>query len=839
MWDTKHLRTNRPSVSDLLPWAMLVESGIVQTKKGAFIAAFFANPPDADSLTTEYAMSVSETLNRALSRMGDGWTIWTDVISTPSEDYPTPELSHFPDNLSRAVDEERRRAFRREGAHFENERVFAICYTPPLLHVSKLQTLMYEDTIDNERSILRRVLAGFKGEVDKFQDMVENVMVGNSKLRGAGLQRMRTYKWEIDGQSHEVDQLVNYLNYCATGKYQALFLPKDGCFLDIMIGTRDFWVGEIPLFGDEYITCVAIDGFPIKHTPNITRALNTLDMPYRFTQRYIAMDMATADKQINKLRKRWGQKVRGIQTELLKMKVGSTDKYAEDMNLESEMLQAIAKSGQVSFGWYTAVVVLRDTDPLVLRERARAVERTINACGFGARIEGTNTTEAWRGSLPGDTECNIRRPMVHSYELSDFLPLSGVWTGHREAPCPFYPTGSPPLLFAKTIGAIPFRLNVHVHDVGHTLIFGPSGMGKSSLLNTIAMQCLRYPDIKIWAFDYKFGMFGTVHACGGTHYELAGGDTPQLCPLSDLDTPEQKAWGQEYVEILYNLNSNEKLESEQRVEIRNAIVRMADEGRRSMTDFCLIVQDKKVRSAVSFYTNEGPAGFLLDARKDNVRAGRFNVFETLSLAPLGNKVMLPVLLSLFRKFEQGLDGTPHFLFLDEAWLALGDPVWAHKLHDWLRLLRAKNCAVIMATQSLSDVAESKLVTVIKEQVPTKIYLPNPQAEDEHSKAFYASFGLNTNQIRIIREAVMKRDYYVTSPEGNRLISLDMGPLLKCWATATSEPHVKRFRKLMKEHGHDWKNVHMEESGVHIDDLLRTEHRSYIWRPGLVNETTTG
>lgn len=211
----------------------------------------------------------------------------------------------------------------------------------------------------------------------------------------------------------------------------------------------------------------------------------------------------------------------------------------------------------------------------------------------------------------------------------------------------------------------------------------------------------------------------------------------------------------------------------------------------------------------------------------------------MQLKPLGNKVMLPVLLTLFRKFEQGLDGTPHALFLDEAWLALNEPVWAYKLHDWFRIMRSKNCFVVMATQSLSDVAESRLVTVIKEQVPTKIYLSNPQAEDEHSRAFYAAFGLNSNQIRIIRQATMRRDYYVTSPEGNRLISLDMGPLLKCWATATSEPHVRHFRNLMKDFGDDWKQVYMEESGVDLDSLLRTEQHRYPWQPVLEPEAQAG
>ena len=230
----------------------------------------------------------------------------------------------------------------------------------------------------------------------------------------------------------------------------------------------------------------------------------------------------------------------------------------------------------------------------------------------------------------------------------------------------------------------------------------------------------------------------------------------------------------------------------------------------------------------------------MDAREDRINAERFNVFETLELKPLGNKIMLPVMLSLFRKFERQLDGTPHVLFLDEAWLALSDPVWSDKLYDWLRLLRSKNVAVVMATQSLADVENNRdMLTVIKEQCLTKIYLSNPQAEEQYSADLYRRFGLNDNQIRIIRTARMKRDYYVTSPEGNRLISLDMGPLLKCWATATSEPHVKMFRELMEKHGDDWKRVYMERSGIDIDGLLRPVDDRPYWHPRVVASAGAG
>jgi type IV secretion system protein VirB4 len=142
-----------------------------------------------------------------------------------------------------------------------------------------------------------------------------------------------------------------------------------------------------------------------------------------------------------------------------------------------------------------------DQERATLTENARLITREIQREGFTARIETVNTMEAWLGSLLGHPVPNVRRPLIHTANLADMLPLAGVWTGREENPCPFYPQPAPPLLYAATAGATPFRMNLHVRDVGHTLVFGPTGAGKSTLLCTVALQALRYRGVTICAFD--------------------------------------------------------------------------------------------------------------------------------------------------------------------------------------------------------------------------------------------------------------------------------------------------------------------------------------------------
>ena len=104
--------------------------------------------------------------------------------------------------------------------------------------------------------------------------------------------------------------------------------------------------------------------------------------------------------------------------------------------------------------------------------------KKIQNLGFACRLETINAVEAWRGSLPGDGYRNVRRVLLHTLNLADLLPITSVWAGLRENPSRLMPKHSPPLLFAATTGATPFRVNLHVADLGHTLMCGPSGRGQ-------------------------------------------------------------------------------------------------------------------------------------------------------------------------------------------------------------------------------------------------------------------------------------------------------------------------------------------------------------------------
>lgn len=187
------------------------------------------------------------------------------------------------------------------------------------------------------------------------------------------------------------------------------------------------------------------------------------------------------------------------------------------------------------------------------------------------------------------------------------------------------------------------------------------------------------------------------------------------------------------------------------------------------------------------------------------------VFEIEELMNLGDKNLVPVLTYLFHRIEKALNGDPTILVLDEAWVMLGHPVFRAKIREWLKVMRKANCAVILATQSLSDAKNSGILDVLTESCPTKIFLPNIAAKQEGQRELYSGMGLNETQLNIISSAFPKRDYYIVTPYGRRQTRLALGPKTLAFVGASDKESIARIRELAALHG--WQQIWLKERGA--------------------------
>ena len=323
--------------------------------------------------------------------------------------------------------------------------------------------------------------------------------------------------------------------------------------------------------------------------------------------------------------------------------------------------------------------------------------------------------------------------------------------------------------------------------------------------------------MRVYSFDKGRSLEALTKACGGAHFSIGDRDisTLQFAPLQLIRDPQNHAWAADWIESIMILN-DVQVTPQRRNEIEAAIRNNAAEQSYSLSDFSNTIQDAQVREALKSYTVDGSMGYLLDAENDNLELSSFSCFEIEELMSLNDKFRLPIMFYLFRRIELSLTGAPAFMFLDEAWIMLGHDLFKEKIREWLKVFRKKNCAVVLATQSLSDASKSGILDVLNESCLTKIYLPNPFAREEDATILYKRMGLNERQIEIIATAIPKRQYYYTSPQGRRLFELALGPLSLAFVGVSDGDTLALMYKFIDQFGDDWVNQWLISRGIDIN-----------------------
>ncbi|MGC9215833.1 conjugal transfer protein TrbE [Acidithiobacillus sp.] len=817
MLSLKQYRDKAQGLPDLLNLAFLVDSwptdvgemAVALQKDGSLLTGFRYDGPDLESQSTLDLEALSALWNNAISRLGTDWGVHVTAIREPAEDYIDEAECAFRDPVSRLIEAERRAQFGLESHHYVSRYYLTIVWRTPIdAEVELAQSMVRKKNAAVNES---RVTEAFADTLARYRQTIDVIL---------GIFR-RSYRV----QALDADALLTHVHECLSGSAHKVNAPRIPAYLDALIGHHDFVGGLEPAIDGEEIRVVSVLGYPGVTYPEMLEHLHSLPFPLRYTLRFLPLDPADAVTDMAKLRDRWFGSRANVKSLLAEKVTGQApgELSADDtvVNLAYDAKQAIneARDGHVRFGYFTLTVVLRSRDARLLAERTKAVRAFFDNAGYVSHLETTNTVEAFLGSIPGHLYENIRRPLVHSMNFADFAPKTEIWAGEARCPSPLMklPDGrkAPPLLYAATTGNTPFRLNLHVGDLGHTLIAGMTGGGKSTLLALLAAQWQRYPDSRVIAFDKGMSLYALTEALRGQHYDL-NGPTSELffAPLQRVDDPAEAAFAADWVEALAALQGM-TVTSAERSAIRDAVHGLARESGRSLTALVQMIQHRDIKEALEFYTLTGQTGKLLDAEEDGLRVQDSGLL-TFEMSHLMNgsqamaRVTVPVLLYLFHRIEQMLDGRPTLILLDEAWTFLDNELFLAKLRQWLKELRKKNAAVVFATQSLADLKNSLLLPVVKESCPTKIFLPNRAAASRDLRPLYADMGLNDRQIDLLAMSTPKQDYYLFTPEGQRRIQLGMGPVTLAFCGVSDPREVKRVAELKAQHGDRWPIAWLKE-----------------------------
>jgi type IV secretion system protein VirB4 len=765
-----------------------IAPGVIINKDGSLQKSFRFRGPDLDSATQDELLAITARINNVLKRLQGGWAIFVEAHRIKSQIYPK---STFPDLISFYIDKEREETFS-AGNHYENNYYFTLLYLPPPDHVAKAESWLISQNNGAQNSqemTATHHLQVFKTEATRLFHLFQEVMPEAAELTD--------------------EETVTYLHCCVSLEKHLVKVPEIPMFLDAFLSNKPLVGGMQPVLGKYHLQPIGILGFPGSSTPGIFDILNRLNFEYRWCSRFISMDKVDSLKELEISRKLWFSKRQSIlslvKEVFTKEASAFVDTDALNKSVDSDEAIQEVSDDLLSMGYFTMTVLVWDSGAHKLAQKTEAVVKAINSLGFTTITETLNSQDAWLGTLPGNTRSNLRRPILSSLNYAHVFPLSAVWAGPKVNEC----LKGPVLMHGQTPGNTPFRLSLHVGDVGHTMVVGPTGSGKSVHLALIAAQFRRYPQAQIYYFDKDASVRALTAGVGGDFYDLASeeNDNFSFQPLAHIDQDSEKIWAAEWV---YDFLRGEKVDITPDVKktIWSALssLETSPQDQRTITGLSLLIQNTKIRQALEPATINGAFGKLFDSKEDSLIYGSWQVFEMGQLMNTAAAVP-PTLSYLFHRIEQRLDGSPTLIVLDECWVLLDNPLFAEKIREWLKVLRKANASVVFATQSLQDIENSTIAAAIMDSCQTKLFLPNPNAREERTAKTYYSFGLNDREIEIISLAIPKKQYYYKSLLGSRLYELALRPFTLSYCAVSDRKSQTTIKELLATYGKEQFNEH--------------------------------
>lgn len=397
----------------------------------------------------------------------------------------------------------------------------------------------------------------------------------------------------------------------------------------------------------------------------------------------------------------------------------------------------MAMGGEIAFGTHhLSVMCIADNLKELENSLSMASVELTNTGGVGVR-ERVNMEPAFWAQLPCNDDFIVRSSTINTLNLAAFNSFYNYPTGKK-----FNNHWGDAVTVMDTTSGTPYYFNFHLRDVGHTTIIGPTGAGKTVLMNFLCAQAQKY-QCRLFFFDKDRGAEIFLRALGGEYTVIDPSKKCNFNPLKLDDRGENKTFLYDWLKQLVSVNG--EAITAQDIDLLSRAV----EG-----NFKLEKKDRKLSNIAAFLGMSGPgtlAGRLamwhsggshasiFDNDDDVIDFGKSSVFGFEMAELLKDKASLgPVLSYIFHRINLSLDGTPSMIVLDEAWALIDNPIFAPRIKDWLKVLRKLNTFVVFATQSVEDASKSQISDTLIQQTATQIFLPNLKATDVYKKSFMLS-----------------------------------------------------------------------------------------------------
>ncbi|WP_170565616.1 hypothetical protein [Ruegeria atlantica] len=737
---------------DVVNWDTIIAPGVLLCKDGSYLAGWRVTGIDTESIAPDEVQALRVQIATGLSHLGDAHTLWTVWQRRPR----TPEdlIADTGDIALDILADETNSLFSAPGQVWQDQLTLFLGWSPEHSISSAAELEGFEEARALLESWFDPILA-----LDRIDPPQTGPVFNPDLVRILAA---------LLGENRPAPRL-------GTGA-----LPVG---LDALLAPALFQrsAGGPVRIGDRPLAVMTLSGEREAYLPAPLERVQDLDLPLIWITRHQAMSKQAALARAAWKQKTWSQAGANMLANIEGSGGGTRSLFADRMAARMDETRAVIESGVTGHGNFLSVLLLyggRGAGPETLTRDIRRIRETVQLGGFALTEERTGAVPVLLSALPGHATPTCRDAMVGSQVTADLMPVRGLWPGSPTCPSPLLPPGTRALLPALTRSGELFHFNLHVSDVGHTLIFGPTGTGKSVLLGQLVAAWLRYRDAQVIVFDRGRSIRHACAALNGIFLEPGIGGETGVAPLDQIDRLGA-AWALDWLTNMVRLGIRSQPGPDQIQELRAALDLMIQGGDTSLPRLADLVQDKILRQVFAEWLT-GPHAGLFDRQGSDIAGGlagaRLTVFETHPLFEAREAVALLSLDYIFAEVARRFDGRPTLLVIDEGWFFLDHEVFAERIRFWLKEGRKMNLALVLATQSISDAARSPIITDLLESCPTRLYLASPTATTEVNAPQYRQVGLDNAGIATVAGLRPKREMLMVQDRITRVLGFPLTPV---------------------------------------------------------------
>jgi type IV secretion system protein VirB4 len=592
---------------------------------------------------------------------------------------------------------------------------------------------------------------------------------------------------DYQGAGGKCSEVLEFLAALYNGEMRPVRRPEPHADVGRMLPYRriNFGLDALELKdggGASYGALLSLKDYPDATSPGLTDSLLRAPCEMVLTESY-----APCDRQIARER---------IDLALRRLKSADEEAMAERAELYAA--RDALGGATVGFGDHHLSVLVRADRLDAIDHAAATCAAALADAGAVAVREDVNLEPGFWGQMPGNEAYVVRRSLISSANMACFGSFHGFALGQAEGN-----HWGDPVAVLETTSATPFFFNFHNGDLGNFTIIGPSGSGKTVVMNFLAAQAQRFEPRTI-LFDKDRGAEVFVRGVGGRYSRIAAGQPTGFNPLALPDSPHNRAFLRDWLSTLLAADGPEELAT-----IAAAVdaAYANDAAFRRLSHFRELLagsrrpQPGDLAHRLDAWITGGEHGWLFDNAEDRLDLAASTLGFDMTALLEAPRLRTPVMMYLFHRIEERLDGQPTMILIDEGWKALDDEVFAARIRDWLKTLRKRNALVGFATQSARDALDSRIATALVEQTATMMFMPNARARAED---YCDGFGLTEHELEVIRTLpAHSRCFLVRQPDASVVVRLDLSGMPEVLTVLSGrESVVRRLDTLRATYGDD-------------------------------------